>query len=109
MRLISADEAYKTITEYYHHRTDIQHKALKEALDRVPTVEERPKGKWITKLLDPELMDCICSNCKHRNTYRVPPASSCDFKKYMKTDYWSNRNYCPNCGADMRGEDNAEI
>ena len=49
MRLVSADEAYKTLVEYYHLRADIQHKALTEALDRVPTVEERPKGKWVRK------------------------------------------------------------
>jgi hypothetical protein len=41
MRLISADKCYEVLTEYYHHNTDIQHKALKEAIDRVPTdVEE---------------------------------------------------------------------
>ena len=39
MRLIDADEAYKVLTDYYHHRTEIQHKALKEAIERVPTVD----------------------------------------------------------------------
>lgn len=38
-RLIDADEAYKVLTDYYHHRTEIQHKALKEAIERVPTVD----------------------------------------------------------------------
>lgn len=42
MRLIDADEVYKILTEYYHHRTDMQHIALKEALDRVPTIEPAP-------------------------------------------------------------------
>ncbi len=41
-RLIDADEAYKVLTDYYHHRTEIQHKALKEALSRVPTVDAEP-------------------------------------------------------------------
>ena len=38
-RLIDADEAYEVITEAYHHTTDIQHKALRETLDRIPTVD----------------------------------------------------------------------
>lgn len=39
MRLIDADEAYKVLTDYYHHKTEIQHDALKEAIERVPTVD----------------------------------------------------------------------
>lgn len=36
MDTISRQAAYKTLTEYYHHTTEIQHKALREALERVP-------------------------------------------------------------------------
>lgn len=39
MRLIDADEAYKVLTDYYHHRTEIQHEALEEALSKVPTAD----------------------------------------------------------------------
>lgn len=39
MRLIDTDEAYKVLTKYYHHRTEEQSEALKEALGRVPTAE----------------------------------------------------------------------
>ena len=42
MRLIDADEAYKILTDYYHLRTEIQRKALKEAIERVPTVDAEP-------------------------------------------------------------------
>ena len=42
MRLVDADEAYKVLTDYYHHRTEIQHKALKEAIERVPTIDAVP-------------------------------------------------------------------
>lgn len=41
-RLIDIDEAYKVLTDYYHHKTEIQHKALKEAIERVPTVDAEP-------------------------------------------------------------------
>lgn len=39
MRLIDADEAYKMLADYFHTRTEIQHKALKEALGKVPTAD----------------------------------------------------------------------
>ena len=39
MRLIDADEAYIVLTDYYHHGTEVQHKALKEAIGRVPSVD----------------------------------------------------------------------
>lgn len=38
-RLVDADEVYKVLTNYYHHRTEIQHKMLKEAIGKVPTVD----------------------------------------------------------------------
>ena len=88
MRLIDADEAYKILTEYYHHRTDIQHKALTEALDRVPTVEERPKSKWVE--CDDIGMYYVCSNCR---------------KCYVEKGY--ETAYCSHCGAEMEVENDA--
>ena len=41
-RLIDADTAFGVLAEYYHHTMPIQYMALKEALDRVPTVEAVP-------------------------------------------------------------------
>lgn len=35
-RLINADEAFRILSDYYHHRTETQADALREALDRVP-------------------------------------------------------------------------
>ena len=37
--LISKEKAYKVLTEYYHHKTEMQHKALREALDMVPSAD----------------------------------------------------------------------
>ena len=39
---IKREDAYITLTDYYHHSTEIQHMALKEALDRVPAADVRP-------------------------------------------------------------------
>lgn len=41
-RLIDADSAYTVLTDYYHHKTDVQHMALKDALDKVETVDAIP-------------------------------------------------------------------
>ena len=41
-RLIDTDAAYAVLTDYYHHTTDIQHAALREALGRVETVDAVP-------------------------------------------------------------------
>ena len=38
-RMIDTDAAYTVLTDYYHHSTDTQHQALKEALGRVESVE----------------------------------------------------------------------
>lgn len=87
-RLIDADEAYKVLTDYYHHRTEIQHEALKEALSKVPTVDAEPvrHGHWINHFDDlfPEESTQECSVCH---------------AEQMGT--MLNDNYCPNCGAKM--------
>lgn len=52
-----------------------------------PTVEERPKGKWI--------IDGHHIRCNRCNEY------------ICNTDREDNEipdNFCPNCGADMRGD-----
>jgi len=48
--LISRQTAYDTLTARYHHRTDAQHEALRDALSRVPSAQ-------------PEIIHC--KNCKH--------------------------------------------
>ena len=55
-------------------------------IKRLPTIESRPKGKWRTSRVHGGIVKC----------------DFCGF------DWGSNEgrkfNYCPNCGADMRGE-----
>lgn len=36
---INRQTAYEVLTAYYHHKTDIQHAALHDALDRVPSAD----------------------------------------------------------------------
>lgn len=51
---IEREEAYDTLTEYYHHSTDTQHGALREALSRVPAADVAPV--------------VLCKDCKSCNT-----------------------------------------
>ena len=90
--LINRKIAYAILSEYYHHKTDEQHKALWDALSRVPSAQPKQrKARW----KGDGLTDYRCSLCGGLNTSR------------KKT------NYCGNCGADMRketeDEDNSQI
>lgn len=69
--------------------------AIVEIYD-APTIEvDRPKGKWIVNMLNYE---SICSVCG---------ADETDF--IYGAEMWyglGESKFCPNCGADMRGENN---
>ena len=73
---IDRQAAYEALTDYYHHRTEIQHTALHDALNKVPTAQ----GRW-------EYVDYggvgnyHCSRCR----------------AIGKKDY----EFCPRCGARM--------
>ena len=41
-RMINTDAAYAVLTAYYHHSTDTQYAALREALGRVESVDAVP-------------------------------------------------------------------
>ena len=46
---IEREAAYEMLSEYYHHSTEIQHGALRDALSRVSAADVRPvvRGEWI--------------------------------------------------------------
>lgn len=90
MRIIDADKLLEDIAnsglvwETYELLDVIEILAVKKIIDDEPTVEERPKGKWIIK---------------HANGCNYYICSECS----VLSNDWDN--FCPNCGADMRGED----
>ena len=43
MKLINADEAFRVLSDYYHHGTETQADALREALELVPEAVVRCK------------------------------------------------------------------
>lgn len=81
MRTIDADELIEKIRKLPNVgiRWFVSAEAVFDIILNAPTIEPRMKGAWIN--------DC-CSICG----YGVEP--------------WNNTPYCPNCGADMKGEEN---
>ena len=119
-RYLTDEDVFRVLSEYYHHRTDIQRMALSEAISRVLTADvvekerydrlldnaliisealreyqdaemlERKKGKWIQRSDTPWYY--YCSNC-----HRVISIASVDQMEKFHA-------FCGTCGADMREE-----
>lgn len=73
---------------------------LIEKVKAIPSV--RPTGKWIWNEngMDWGLGCWCCSECDMRNPY----IGSGDNALLSNPHNWAGSKYCPNCGADMRGE-----
>jgi len=66
-------------------------RSLTEKLTEIPSVEpEQKKGKWIYDGVRGRFPVCKCSICGH----------------YENADWaiMQGANFCPHCGADMRGK-----
>ena len=81
MRLIDAD----ALEEEFMKHHPVGDGGL---IAKAPTVEERPKGKWV--------IDGHHRICTHCNTFTCIE----DREGVTLPD-----RFCPNCGADMRGEE----
>ena len=89
MELISREEAMQLLTEdYYASRSRGDDERAEVCLlhfidiSNLPAVEERKEGRWIN---DTRYSGWTCTHCNYHDGNR--------------TD-----NYCPNCGAYMKGE-----
>ena len=101
MRLIDADRLKEEIVEAGQGSTryrigefwELNRNEIWKVIDEQPTVEERKKGRWLRYGEDgyPNNEDTVfwqCDQCLEQytgRTKRIP-------------------NFCPNCGADMRKE-----
>lgn len=63
--------------------------SINDKTTTVTKILERKTGKWN-----------LCTDEKHDVDYYV--CSNCGYEPYRKMDI---SNFCPNCGADMRGEE----
>lgn len=69
---------------------------IEKRLSGLPSAQpERKKGKWIRK--SPTAWSWTCSCCKKDDAYAYSAGES--FNPDVLQDF-----FCPNCGADMRGE-----
>lgn len=84
MRLIDADALIEALDSFIlDETTDVHGDTVREILERLTTIEEHKTGKWLeTDSHEPCWYKC--DQCGR--LYDLPD------------------KYCPNCGADMRGE-----
>lgn len=69
---------------------DAAYRICAEFIKRLPSAQpERKKGKWIDAIIADTLPVIVCDQC---NTF-FPLA------------FGASHNFCPNCGADMREEE----
>jgi len=101
---VNKKDVFNEIVDSYHIRTDIQFKALREALNKVPIADVVPvqHAHWIEKK-HPQYPD-ICHNkyfCSHCN--KTAPTYYLDYSHEIISEKW---DYCPNCWAIMDEEVN---
>ena len=72
------------------------YKTLEQIIDEQPTIEERKTGKWEEKEVSSEKVidEWQSARCSVCGKYHTTP--------YMY--YFDSYKFCPNCGADMKGE-----
>ena len=96
-------EGFVTMNKYYHPHSKRTTIPIEEAIARInetPSADVQPvvHGKWIPEIeqMETEYSD---STEVHLETFQTGwKCSECD--DYSVFD----SNFCPNCGADMRGE-----
>lgn len=73
----------------------------KQIIMNAPSVSDRPQGEWIWDKdgIDWNIGAWRCSNCHGRNANLPNDETIIPLQ-------WSGSNFCPNCGARMKGADN---
>lgn len=92
MKLIDEDAVIKAIDKHTNSSLQLD-EDITCILEEIPTIEERKTGEWIPSFGGKFTGGAYwfsCSKCK-----RIVPE--------VRNGGW---NYCPNCGADMRGGQN---
>ena len=101
-RAINADELFRAMedAEWYNNadRDEIAEKLVMDA----PTIEpERKKGKWIDEKINSYTSWTYCSECGKSAPFTCVSDDHYGYHMHGETN---KTNFCPNCGADMRGE-----
>ena len=80
--LISREDVITALIDADWIKTTAQQAVIAEVLNKIPSVKPK-KGKWIYKWMKGQ----FCSECDEQSVWKF--------------------NYCPNCGAEMEVEDEA--
>jgi hypothetical protein len=98
-RLISEQKAIEAINDYWGEMETPTIDGYINAIKAIPSAEPKT-GHWIDYDCNEDKYDKIkCSECGH--SFIVDSYHWCDIG-FTEDDL----KYCPNCGADMRGEQN---
>lgn len=81
---ITRQAAYDTLTEYYHHHTDVQHEALREALERVQDA----------KLLSAQPEIVRCGRCKYAEVADAQDNQDGYTCQFHRGSIWFSESYC---------------
>ena len=90
--LISRQDAIDAVERHYRIDNDLLEVIAYEIRQLSSAQPEHPKGKWIRMIAD-GVYWYECSECHEKPL----------LNRWLKLDERSK--YCPNCGADMRGEE----
>ncbi|MBQ1294164.1 MAG: hypothetical protein IIY21_09005 [Clostridiales bacterium] len=102
MRYVNDDDVLKVIERFIGYLDEDMIERIKMKISAIPTAEERPHGEWIPFEWD--------SNYKTK--IPLPKGSDSHMEEYWDEEFMCSvcgkahhaRNFCPNCGADMREE-----
>ena len=100
MRLIDADALMRVIDAVpltFDGGVDINE--LETIINEQPTIEERKTGEWIEAEVMPKTFDV---NGIETWASKMQ-CDQCGFITYAIEGHMGQYNFCPNCGADMRG------
>ena len=86
---IERSEVLKQLQLNHKDVVYIDKKECVRRIEAIPSVSDRPKGKWIIEKTIYDNYNYRCNNCDWYETHAYP-----DNETY---------NFCPYCGADMRG------
>lgn len=96
MRLIDADAIPWTDLNADMPNTKIKVLiTFADKVNRMPTIEERKKGKW--SFIGDNMFECTCCGTPYTT-------QQLNGLRNYNTDPYAPK-FCPNCGADMRGDD----
>lgn len=94
--LIERQDAIEEIVRWIGYIDEDMILRIQTGLKKLPPEKpERKIGRWF--VLDECANEGICCSECHKKVFKI------DYSNIMK---WKNFKFCPNCGADMRGEQN---